>query len=48
MEQVAKKMEMGVDLVAPALSLPDGISYVIFIVMTVAFAVWVAYLAFKH
>ncbi len=48
MEQVPRKIEMGVDLVSPALTLPDGISYWIFVIMTIAFALWVIYLMFKH
>ena len=41
-------MEMGVDLVAPALTTPDLVSFVIFVIMTIAFAAWVVYLALKH
>jgi hypothetical protein len=41
-------MEMGVDLVSPALTNPDLLSFAIFLVMTVAFGVWVVYLALKH
>lgn len=41
-------MEMGVDLVAPALTTPDLVSFVIFVIMTIAFAGWVVYLARKH
>ena len=48
MEQTPRKIEMGVDLVSPALTLPDGISYWIFVIMTIAFGIWVVYLAIKH
>lgn len=48
MEKVTKAVEMGVNLVSPALTVPDGISYVIFVIMTVAFAAWVVYLVVKH
>lgn len=41
-------MEMGVDLVSPALTNPDLVSFVIFVIMTLAFAAWVVYLALKH
>jgi hypothetical protein len=41
-------MDMGVDLVPPALTNPDLVSFVIFVIMTVAFAIWVVYLALKH
>jgi hypothetical protein len=41
-------MEMGVDLVRVALTTPDLVSFVIFVIMTVAFAGWVVYLALKH
>jgi hypothetical protein len=41
-------MEMGVDLVSPALTNPDLVSFVIFVIMTIAFAAWVVYLARKH
>jgi hypothetical protein len=39
---------MGVNLVSPALTTPDLVSYAIFVIMTVAFAAWVVYLARKH
>lgn len=41
-------MDMGVDLVSPALTNPDLVSFVIFVIMTIAFAGWVVYLARKH
>jgi hypothetical protein len=41
-------MEMGVDLVPPALTTPDLVSFAVFVVMTVAFAAWVVYLGLKH
>jgi hypothetical protein len=41
-------MEMGVDLVPPALTNPDLVSFAIFVIMTIAFAGWVVYLALKH
>jgi hypothetical protein len=41
-------VDMGVNLVPPALTIPDLVSYAIFVIMTVAFAVWVVYLARKH
>jgi hypothetical protein len=41
-------VDMGVDMVAPALTNPDLVSFAIFVVMTVAFAIWVVYLALKH
>ena len=41
-------VDMGVDLVAPALTNPDLVSFAIFVIMTLAFAAWVVYLALKH
>jgi hypothetical protein len=41
-------MDMGVDLVPPALTNPDLLSFAIFLIMTIAFAGWVVYLALKH
>jgi hypothetical protein len=41
-------MDMGVDLVPPALTNPDLLSFAIFVVMTIAFVGWVVYLALKH
>lgn len=42
------KMEAGVNLVEVALTVPDGLSFWIFVITTIAFAAWVVYLAFKH
>jgi hypothetical protein len=51
-EKVAKAgkaaTDMGVDLVPPALTTPDLVSFAIFVIMTVVFAIWVVYLARKH
>jgi hypothetical protein len=41
-------VDMGVDLVPPALTNPDLVSFAIFVIMTLAFAAWVVYLALKH
>jgi hypothetical protein len=41
-------MDMGVDMVAPALTNPDLVSFAIFVVVTVLFIGWVVYLALKH
>jgi hypothetical protein len=45
---MGQKMEAGVNLVDVALTVPDGLSFWIFVITTIGFGAWVVYLAFKH
>jgi hypothetical protein len=45
---MGQKMEDGVDIVGVALTIPDGLSFWVFVLCVIGFSAWLIYLALKH